>query len=115
VENKLSSFNQILPRLDPRRGLINPGGQALKMIFGTETISDIHELHNIFDNLQPKNADIVHSLDNQLTCVKKLDTVAAVNTDSIMNLSSITKSENRTLVSIILQSVFGGIPAPNLS
>jgi hypothetical protein len=90
VETKLSSFNQVLPPLDHRRGLINLGGHALKMIFGTATISDIHELHKVFEDLQ-RNADIAHSLANQLTYAKELDTVTAIHTESIVNLSSVLK------------------------
>jgi hypothetical protein len=87
----LSAFNQIPPPLDHRRGLINLGGQALKLIFGTATISDVHELHNEFENLRERNDDIAHSLANQLTYVKELHTVTAVNTDSIVNLSNILR------------------------
>jgi hypothetical protein len=47
-------FNQILLPLDHRRGLVNLGGQALKMIYGTATISDVHELHKAFENLREK-------------------------------------------------------------
>jgi hypothetical protein len=60
--------------------LINLGGQALKLIFGTATIPDVHELHKAFENLA-----------NQLTYVKELHSVTAVNTDSIVNLSNILR------------------------
>jgi len=70
LEDKLHDFYQILPRPDPRRGLLNLGGNILKTIFGTATVSDIHELHGVLD-LQNRNSDIVYSLANQLTYVKK--------------------------------------------
>ena len=35
LETKLHTFKQILPKLDPRRGLINFGGAMLKALFGT--------------------------------------------------------------------------------
>jgi hypothetical protein len=54
LETKLIAFNQILPPLDYRRGLINLGGQARKLIFGTATISDVHELHKAFEKLREK-------------------------------------------------------------
>jgi len=63
----------------------------LKTLFGTATIYDIQELHSIFDDLQTKNADIVHSLENQLSYVKRLDKMTAINADAIANLSSIVK------------------------
>ena len=72
LEDKLHDFYQILPRPDPRLGLLNLGGNILKTIFGTATVSDVHELHGVLDNLQNRNSDIVHSLANQLTYVKKV-------------------------------------------
>ena len=90
LEDKLHDFYQILPRSDPRRGLLNLGGNILKTIFGTATVSDVYELHGVLDDLQNRNSDIVHSLTNQLTYVKKVaDT--SLNTESIANLSSIVK------------------------
>ena len=53
-----------------RRQGVNLGGNILKTIFGTTTVSDIHELHGVLD-LQNRNSDIVYSLANQLTYVKK--------------------------------------------
>jgi hypothetical protein len=91
LEAKLSAFNQILPPLDHMRSLINLGGQALKMIFRTATISDVHGLHKAFENLRERNDDIAHSLANQLTYIKELHTVTAGNTDSIVNLSNILR------------------------
>ena len=62
LEDKLHDFYQILPRPDPRRGLLNLGGNILKTIFGTATVADVHELHGVLDDLQNRNSDIVHSL-----------------------------------------------------
>jgi len=68
LEDKLNDFYQILPRPDHRGGLLKLGGNILKTIFETATVSDIHELHGLLD-LQNRNSDIVHSLANQLTYV----------------------------------------------
>ena len=35
LDSRLNEFHQILPRLDPKRGLINIAGVALKSLFGT--------------------------------------------------------------------------------
>ena len=91
ILEKLHDFYQILPRPDPRRGLLNLGGNILKTIFGTATVSDVHELHGVLHDLQNRNSDIVHSLTNQLTYVKKVADTASLNTESIANLSSIVK------------------------
>ena len=69
LEDKLHDFYQILPRPDPRRGLLNLGGNILKTIFGTATVADVHELHGVLDDLQNRNSDIVHSLTNLLFIV----------------------------------------------
>ena len=91
LKDKLHDFYQILPRPDPRRGLLNLGGNILKTIFGTATVSDIHELHCVLDDLQNRNSDIVHCLENQLTYVKKVADTMLLNTETIANLSSIVK------------------------
>jgi len=91
LELKLGSFHEILPRLDRRRGLFNIGGSLLKTIFGTATTFDTDQLRETFDKLQLQNSDIVHSLNNQVTLVKKLSLAAEVNADTVMNLTSIVK------------------------
>jgi hypothetical protein len=73
-------------------GLINFGGPILKTFFRTATISDIHELHNVFDDLQTRNSDIVHSLNNQLSYLKMLDNIAVLNANAITNLSALLKT-----------------------
>ena len=67
LESKLHDFLQILPRLDPRRGLINFGGSILRTLFGTATVSDIRQLRDTLHELQHQNSDIIHSLSNQVT------------------------------------------------
>jgi hypothetical protein len=57
-------------------------------------VTDVHKLHDVFTELKYRNLDIVHLLANQLTYVKKLDSLSAINADAIANLSSIVK-ENR--------------------
>jgi len=90
LEDKLHDIYQILPRPDPRRGLLNLGGNILKTIFGTATVSDVYELHGVLD-LQNINSDIVHCLANQLTYVKKVADTTSLKSESIANLSSIVK------------------------
>ena len=85
----MHTFKQILPKLDPRRGLVNFGGAMLKALFGTAVYSDITSLHKNFDELQSRQQDIVHSVANQHNYIKKLDTIASVNADAIANLSGI--------------------------
>ena len=91
LELKLHYFQQILPRRYLRRGLINLGGEVLKAIFGMATDFDIHLLHNTLNELQYSTFDISHSVSNQVTNVKKLDTATKVNANAVANLSSIVK------------------------
>jgi len=70
LESKLHDFHQILPRLDPRRVMLEFGNTILKTLFGAATISDINSLHNVINDLQLKNLDISHSLSSQLTYVR---------------------------------------------
>jgi hypothetical protein len=63
----------------------------LRLLFGSATLADVEQLQETFDLLQSKNADIAHSLSDQLTYVKKLDTMTRINTNTLTNLSSIVR------------------------
>jgi len=93
LESRLANFQQLLPRLDRRRGLLNLGGNVLKTLFSTATLSDLKQLHGAIDELKSKEADIVHSLASQLTYVKGLGQNTRVNADAISNNSTIVKKE----------------------
>jgi len=54
-------------------------------------VADVEQLQETLDSLQSRNDDIVHSLSDQLTYVKKLDTVTKIKVDTLTNLSSIVK------------------------
>jgi len=60
----VANFQQLLPRPDRRRGLLNLGRTVLKTLFGTATLSDLNQLHGTIDELKSKEADIAHSLAN---------------------------------------------------
>jgi hypothetical protein len=70
---------------------MNLGGTVLKTLFGTATMSDICQLHDILEELKSGDTDIVHSLSKQLTCIKKLGATSEINIDAIADLSSIVK------------------------
>jgi hypothetical protein len=69
------------------------GGTVLKTSFVTPTLSDLNQLHGTIDELMSKEADIVHSLANQLSYMKGLGQNARVNADAISNISTIVKNE----------------------
>ena len=93
LDSRLNEFHEVLPRLDALRGLINIGGKILKTLFGTVIDSDVHLLHDVVNELQQRNADIVHSLANRLIYVKDLSTTSKINAEAIANLSTILRDQ----------------------
>ena len=87
LDARLSDFQQVLPRLDPHRGLLVLGGLLLKQIFGTATVSDIHA---VLDELRQRNSDIAHSVSNQLSYVKDF---GKINAEAIANLSNVVQEQ----------------------
>jgi mannitol-specific phosphotransferase system IIBC component len=87
LKSRLKSFKQILPRLDRRRGLFNLGGAILRTMFGKATGSDVTPLHTVINELQLNEKYIVHSMKNQVTYIKKLDTISCTNVKAITNLT----------------------------
>ena len=61
-------------------------------MFATATVTDVHFLHETLDGLKSTTSDIVHSLNSQLTYVKKLDTTTSINAMAVANLSRIIKN-----------------------
>ena len=72
--------------------MINLGGTTLKTLFGTATVTHIHLLHETIHKLKSNNAGISHSLTEQITYIKKLDTANKINSNAIANLSDIVKN-----------------------
>ena len=91
TESSLNYFYRLLPRVHPRRGIINLGSTVLKALFGTVTIADELQLHQTLDHLKSRNADIVHSLSDQVTYIKGLDHVARVNAEAKADMSTVVK------------------------
>ena len=90
LDSRLNDFQQVLPRVDPRRGLLDVGGLVLKHIFGTAKVTDIRSRHEVVDELRQRNSDIAHSVSNQLTYVKDL---GKINAEEIANLSGVVKDQ----------------------
>jgi len=88
LEVRLYNFQQLIPKFDRRRGLLNLGGTVLKTLFGTAAVADVHLLHETLDGLKSTTNDTAHSLNSQLTYVKRLDTATSINAMAFANLSS---------------------------
>jgi hypothetical protein len=89
LECKLNDFYPFWPRLDRRSRILVIGGTILKTLFGTATLADLNKLHNILDKLEYKNFDLVQSLSNQITYVKKLYTLTGINSQAIANFTTV--------------------------
>ena len=63
----------------------------LKALFGTAVVSDVTQLHDLFDKLKSNQPNVVHSIDNQITYIKELDADTSENAEIIANLSSVIK------------------------
>ena len=63
----------------------------MRTLFGVATVYDLNSLHEALDELQLTQKDIVHSTIQQVTYIKKLDTVTSVTSQAIANLSGILK------------------------
>jgi len=55
------------------------------------SVADIHQLHQTLDQLKFRSADIVHYLSDQVTYIKRLDHVAHISSDAIVNMSAVVK------------------------
>jgi len=91
LESRIRNFHQLVPRPYNRRGMMNIGGTIFKTLFGTATTADILRLHQTIEQLETKDADIVHSLENQMTYIKSLDLSSRIEAQTIFNLSTVVK------------------------
>ena len=62
-----------MPKLDRRQGPIDFGGAVLNTLFRTAIISDVHELHEVFNELLGSQTDVIHSISKQVTYMKQSD------------------------------------------
>jgi hypothetical protein len=69
------------------------GGTILKTLLGTATLADLNQLHGTLDELKSEEADIVHSLANELTYVKGLGRNAQLNSEAVSNMSTTVKKK----------------------
>jgi len=91
LEHKLNDFCQFLPLLDRRRSILGTGSTILRTMLETAFLAGLDKLHNILDELENYNSDLLHSLSNRVSYVKKLDTVTGINSQAIANLTTIIK------------------------
>jgi hypothetical protein len=54
-------------------------------------VSGVHELHEVFNELQGSQTDVIHSISKEVTYMKQLDALTGVNSGTTANLSSIVK------------------------
>jgi len=54
-------------------------------------MTDLRRLHEAMGELRGRNAEVAHSLSKQVTYIRNLNTVTNLNTEVMVNLSSIVK------------------------
>ena len=57
LEARIRNFRHLLPKPDNRRGLMDIGGTALKILLGVTTAADILHLHQTIEKLHTMDAD----------------------------------------------------------
>jgi hypothetical protein len=70
---------------------MNLGGSVLRPLFGTATMADLHRLHEAMGELQDKNSEVAHPFSKQVTFIRNLNSVASLNTEALVNLSTLVK------------------------
>jgi hypothetical protein len=90
--NLIDSFTQMLPRVDRRRGLVNVAGSKFKTLFGVATVIDLGKLHDAVNKPHDTQSDLVHSVNEQLTYLRSLDSFVKFNSKSVKSLSEKVKS-----------------------
>jgi len=82
----------MLPRLDKRRAVLSAVGSMLMWIFGTATLRDVEELHRSVDRMHKAEWDIIHSVNQQMTYLKTLDSAVKFKTEAVETLSEKVKA-----------------------
>jgi hypothetical protein len=73
LEDEITAFKEMLPRLDNRRAVLSAAGSKLKWFFGTSTLSDVEEQYKTVDHTHRTEGEIIHSVNHRMTYLKTLD------------------------------------------
>jgi DNA-binding ferritin-like protein len=60
-------------------------------------MTDFYELHNVLDEMKTKEADIVHSINNQITYVQGVAQNSKINADAVIKLVNHCKKRNGSI------------------
>lgn len=71
---EVDSLLTLLPTERRKRGLLDSGGHALRFLFGTLDQSDLESLNHKINYLYDTTENIIHSNQEQLTLMKKMET-----------------------------------------
>ena len=92
LEIQIDSITNMLPRMDRRIGLVDVAGSVFKTLFGVATVVDLNKLHYSVNKLHDTQSDLVHSVNEQLTYLRSLDSAVKFNSKSVKSLSENIKS-----------------------
>jgi hypothetical protein len=92
LEGELTSFREMLPKGETKRGLMNVIGTTFQVLFGTATVADLSRLHNEINEMRENEALIAHSMKSQMTYVKSLGNSVLSNTESVAKIADRVKA-----------------------
>jgi hypothetical protein len=95
LEHKLEVVRKFSPRVSPKRGLVDAGALLLKTIFGTAMAGDVDVLHKTVELMHWRQDDVIHSLDQQSSYFRTLDSMVRFNHQAVVNLSATVKTVGR--------------------
>jgi hypothetical protein len=110
LDNELQNLERLLPYNQAktprkRRGLIDVGGQVLKLLFGTATHSEVQDLQPIVSKYEGQSEDNIHALKAQLALIKTVHKETRKNTVDLLERARILRqivleivNVNRTLL-----------------
>jgi tetrahydromethanopterin S-methyltransferase subunit B len=92
LEEEITAFREMLPRLDSRRAVLSAVGSVLKWFFGTAVLLDVEKLHETIDNMHRTEGDFIHSVNHQMPYLRTLDSSVKFNTEAVETLSEKVKA-----------------------
>ena len=100
IEADVELFKALLPRMvkgtkqyRKKRGLVNIVGYAFKYLFGTMDNRDMETINHFIDEMQGFGENVVHTMEQQVSYVKKLNTRVEDNTRNIVELAKVLRQE----------------------
>lgn len=89
MERTCRVIEEMLPHSRPRRGLLNIGGKAIKVLFGNPDAEDLEAIHGELEKLNSQASEATHVQRKLLTVTRTLTRKTEENNERIRNLASV--------------------------